>query len=173
MLRGEKVLKMVGQLFDDEAVLHKEKVNYKLPGGDKFDAHQDYAAGWWLYGQSNHISVLMCIDPANRKNGCLELVRARHKEGLFCPQWAPLSDEVCATMDWEVYETEPGDIVFFDAFVPHRSGPNNTDTRRRIVYATYSMKREGEWREKYFQDKRAALPPDIEREAGKEYKYRV
>lgn len=78
----------------EQAVMYKEKVNYKLPGGDKFDAHQDYAAGWWMYGQSNHISALMCIDPANVRNGCLELVRARHKEGLFCPQWSPLSDEV-------------------------------------------------------------------------------
>jgi predicted HD phosphohydrolase len=43
-LSKECVLKVVSQLFHEPAVLFKEKINYKLPGGAGFAAHQDSPA---------------------------------------------------------------------------------------------------------------------------------
>ncbi|MFQ5784526.1 MAG: phytanoyl-CoA dioxygenase family protein, partial [Alphaproteobacteria bacterium] len=53
----------VGQLLGEEAVLFKEKINFKFPGGDGFKPHQDSQAGWWNYG-SYYITAMVCIDEA-------------------------------------------------------------------------------------------------------------
>ena len=63
--------------------------------------------------------------------------------------------------------------MLFDSFAPHRSAPNMTDTRRRALYITYNRASEGDQRVRYFAKKRANFPPDIEREPGKTYKFRV
>jgi hypothetical protein len=57
--------------------------------------------------------------------------------------------------------------------VPHKSGPNLSSTKRRIMYLTYGKLAEGDWRNRYYEDKFKNLPPDVHREQGKEYKYKV
>ena len=128
---------------------------------------------WDQYGHSLYITVLISVDATTLANGCLEVVPGRHLEGLFGPKEAPIPDEVVATFDWEQVETAPGDIVFFDSYVPHRSGPNHTDQPRRVLYVTYNKLSEGEVRERYFADKRKSFPPDCERAAGRQYQYKV
>ena len=69
--------------------------------------------------------------------------------------------------------TAPGDVIFFDSFVPHGSYPNLSDARRRILYVTYNRAADGDHRDQYYADKRKNYPPDCEREPGKVYEYRV
>jgi hypothetical protein len=57
--------------------------------------------------------------------------------------------------------------------VPHASGPNRTDTPRRILYVTYALAAYGDHRARYFADKRRDFPPDIEREPSRTYTFRV
>ena len=52
-----------GQLLGEEAVLFKEKVNFKMPGGDGQKPHQDSQAGWDKYADF-YISALVSIDEA-------------------------------------------------------------------------------------------------------------
>jgi len=170
---GPKFLGMVSELFGEPACLFKEKVNMKLPGGGGFAPHQDVQAGWDMYGQTLHISVLVGLDPSTTQNGCLELVPAYHKKGLLGPMGSQIPEDVCAAMPWKPYPAAPGDIIFFDSYVPHRSGPNNTDKPRRALYITYNKISEGDYRFKYWEDKRKSFPPDIEREPGREYKYKI
>ncbi|MGQ0658040.1 MAG: phytanoyl-CoA dioxygenase family protein [Chromatiales bacterium] len=169
---SSKMMGSVGQLFGEPAVLFKDKINFKLPGGDGFKPHQDVQAGWDRYG-SLHISVLLCIDDATLENGCLELVRGYHNRGLVGSQWTPLTDEDMQGMQLEPCPTRPGDVVFFDSYAPHASGPNLTDQRRRLLYITYGKRAEGDRREQYYADKRKSYPPDCEREQGKQYVFRV
>jgi len=157
----------------EEAVMFKEKINYKLPGGGEFKPHQDAQAGWGQYGHTFHISVLITVDPSDMQNGCLEVVRGRHKDGLLGPEWAELGDEVVKEMKWEEVPTGPGDVLFFDSFVPHRSGNNLSSRPRRALYATYNKLSEGECRARYYQDKRLSFPPDIERDPNKVYVYKI
>ena len=63
--------------------------------------------------------------------------------------------------------------MFFDSFTPHRSAPNLTAAPRRVLYVTYNRASEGDHRAHYYADKRASYPPDIEREPGREYVFRV
>jgi hypothetical protein len=64
-------------------------------------------------------------------------------------------------------------VIFFDSFVPHASKPNLTDAARRILYLTYNLASLGDHRVRYYADKHASLPPDIERQKGKTYVFRV
>ena len=161
----------VGQLLGEEAVLFKEKINFKMPGGDGFKPHQDSQAGWDVYADF-FISVLVSIDAATPENGCLQICGGHHKRGLF-KSWEPLSDADMAGMEFVNVPTEPGDLVFFDCFAPHQSDPNLSDDIRRIYYATYNRKSAGDHLQQYYADKYKNYPPDIDRLAGKEYVYRV
>jgi hypothetical protein len=134
---GRKLRGSVAQLMGEEAVLFKEKVNFKLPGGDGFKPHQDIQAGWDTYS-SFHISVLVCIDEATIEKGCLELVAGFHDKGLVGEMWEPLSTAAMQGMRFQPVPTRPGDAVFFDSYAPHASGPNLTSQRRRVLYVTYN-----------------------------------
>jgi hypothetical protein len=173
LLTGDKLPVMCSDLFKQPAIMYKEKVNYKLPGGAGFAPHQDVAAGWWMYNQSLHVSCLVSIDPATVENGCLEVVAGRHRDGMLSPEWKEIPAETVAQMEWRMVPTEPGDVLFFDSYVPHRSAENNTNTSRRVLYVTYAKEAEGDWRDRYYQDKRANFPPDCERDPGKKYEYKI
>ncbi len=161
-----------GQLFGEPAVLFKDKINFKQPGGGGFEPHQDVQAGWSRYA-SLHITALLAIDQSTRANGCLEMAANFHGQRLIGAEWEPLTAEQLAGIDWVAIEAEPGDAVFFDSFVPHRSGPNHTGEQRRVLYYTYNRASEGDHLRQYYADKRKNYPPDVEREAGREYRYRV
>ena len=172
-----KIKSYCDQLFQEPAILYKEKVNFKLSGGGGFEPHQDHAAGWWLYGATYHISALISIDASDETNGALEIVAGEHNKGLLGKEWETIPDELVKQWEkeakWEMVKTQPGDVVLFDSFVPHRSGPNTSEKTRRIMYLTYGKSSEGDHREKFLADKRKNLPPDIERDPTKIYTYKV
>lgn len=161
----------VGQLLGEEAVLFKEKINFKMPGGDGFKPHQDSQAGWDKYTDF-FISVLVSIDEATLENGCLKMVSGHHDKGLF-RSWEPLTDADMDGMDFVPVPTKPGDIVFFDCYAPHASEANMSDKIRRIYYATYNRLSAGDFMTRYYDDKHQSYPPDIDRQADKEYVFRV
>ncbi len=166
---GGEIQRIASQLFDDEAVLFKDKINFKMSGGGGFRAHQDVQAGWNRYAKL-HITALVSIDAATIDNGCLEIASACHNKGLIGEAWKPLAEDA---LDYTSLTTDSGDAVFFDSFTPHRSKPNLTNKKRRALYVTYNAAVEGDHRRQYYADKRLGYPPDIEREANKEYVFRV
>ena len=157
--------------LEPELIKSLDKINFKMPGSDGFKAHQDVQAGWDRYA-SLHLTMLLSIDSATTDNGCLELVPGAHGRGQLGESWRPL-DDVSGDLHYAACPTEPGDAVFFDSFVPHRSAPNMTAQSRRLLYMTYNAQAEGDHREQYYADKRQSYPPDIERQAGRNYVYRV
>jgi hypothetical protein len=167
----ESLRQPVGQLFGEEAILFKEKINFKMPGGDGFKPHQDSQAGWNIYADY-FISILVSIDAATTENGCLQICSGNHKRVLF-KSWEPLSDNDIADMEFIDIPTEPGDVVFFDCFAPHKSNPNMSDKIRRIYYSTYNRKSAGDYQKQYYADKYKSYPPDIDRIIGKKYIFRV
>jgi len=169
LFSGGKMQGTTSRLFGEAAVLFKDKINFKLPGGDGFKAHQDVQAGWDRYA-SLHITALVSIDPSTAENGCLELAPRQHARGLLGEPWKPLEEDA---LDYVAVPTVPGDAVFFDSYAPHRSGPNTTQSARRVLYVTYNRLSEGDHRRQYYEDKRKSYPPDCERIPGKEYVFRV
>lgn len=167
---GSAVSTLLEVLLGEPAVIFKEKINFKLPGGQGFAPHQD-APAFASFDQSYHLTVMVSIDASTRANGCLEI--ADRPTGpnrlLAMKQDLTLTDEYTLAQSWRPIETSPGDLVIFDAYLPHRSGPNTTNNPRRALYSTYNLASEGNFRDAYFQAKREAFPPDVEREPGKQY----
>ena len=52
---------------------------------------------------------------------------------------------------------EPGDIVLFDSYLPHRSFTNASDTWRRSAYLTFNRAAEGDLHAAYYAKKREAF----------------
>ena len=172
LMDSEELRGTASALFGEPAILFKEKINYKLAGGDGFKPHQDQQAGWGRYSDL-FISVLVCIDPQTHENGCLKLVAGRGDKKLVGDEWRPLDQQQMDGMDFVPFLGEPGDVVLFDSFVNHGSDPNMTDKPRRALYVTYNKLSDGDHRAQYYADKRRSYPPDCEREDDKEYVFRV
>ncbi len=162
----------VEALLGAPAVLFKDKINFKMAGGAGFEAHQDQQAGWSTYAPL-FITALVSIDRATPENGCLEIADAERFSGLIGEEWKPLSPAQMAGLSMIPIPCEPGDVLFFDSYVPHASKVNTTERARRLLYLTYNAQSYGDHRARYFADKRANFPPDVERQPGAEYRFRV
>jgi hypothetical protein len=162
----------VGELLGEPAVLFKEKINFKMPGGGGFEPHQDQQAGWSVYAPL-FVTALVTVDAATEANGCLEMTSGPRRAALAGEEWRPLSPQEVSEALYAHVPTDPGDVLFFDSYAPHRSKPNLTAAPRRILYLTYNRAADGDHRARYFADKRADFPPDIERGPGETYRFRV
>jgi len=172
LITRRRMQQAVSDLFGEPAVLFKDKINFKLPGGDGFREHQDVQAGWDDYAKL-HITAMVAIDETNAENGSVEMIPGMHKQGLLGKMWAPLTDEDTAHAAYQPVHCKPGDAVFFDSYAPHRSLPNRTDQSRRVLYITFNAASEGDHRKQYYADKRKNYPPDIERDPDKNYAFKV
>ncbi|MSP66776.1 MAG: phytanoyl-CoA dioxygenase family protein [Alphaproteobacteria bacterium] len=160
-----------GRLLGAEAVLFKDKINFKMPGGDGFKPHQDSQAGWDTYAKT-FVSIAVAVDSSTQENGCLEVAAGHHRRGLF-DLWRPLSAEEMAGMEFQLCPMDPGDLVFLGSHTPHGSKPNFSAVCRRMMFLTYNRADEGDHRAQYYADKHKGYPPDIDREAGKSYVFKV
>jgi len=169
LIRDGALAHWVASLMGGPVALFKEKINFKMPGAPGFKAHQDQQAGWGRYAKL-FVTAMVAIDAATIENGCLEIVSGRHHEGLVGEEWKPLDE---AVLDLRPVPTAPGDVIFFDSFVPHASQANFTAQPRRILYLTYNLLADGDHRAQYHAEKYAAFPPDIERDGNTAYVFRV
>ena len=172
LITRRRMHQAVSDLFGETAVLFKDKINFKLPGGDGFKEHQDVQAGWDDYARL-HITAMIAIDETNQDNGSVEMIPGMHKQGVLGEMWAPLTDADTANASYEPVHCQPGDAVFFGSYAPHRSMPNKTEMARRVLYITFNAASEGDHRAQYYADKRRNYPPDIERDPHKDYAFKV
>ena len=143
-------------------LLFKDKINYKLPHGNGFAPHLD-APAYDHIGKIEHVTANIAVDPATAANGCLEVVPGSHRMDVDLAHGGRISDEWVEAheSEWVKVPMDVGDILVFGSHLAHRSGPNRTDRARAMVYATYAGKSDGvDLREKYYQHRRVAFPPD-------------
>jgi ectoine hydroxylase-related dioxygenase (phytanoyl-CoA dioxygenase family) len=174
LIRGGRLQRAVEHLLGGPAVLFKDKINFKMPGGEGFAPHQDQQAGWSAYAPL-FVTAMVAIDAATSDNGCLEIATPSRQTGLIGREWAPLTaGEMGAfALVMAPVPALPGDVLFFDSYVPHASKPNLSGSRRRALYLTYNRASDGDHRARYYADKRLSFPPDIERLPNVEYRFRV
>ena len=169
LLRAPALMTLLSSLMGEEAVLFKEKINFKLPGAAGFAPHQD-APAFASFGHRYHITMMIAIDDARIDNGCLEFAQPSEVGEILPPAAdGTIAPEVVNTLAWRPLEVDAGDVVFFDSYIPHRSPPNTSEDARRATYITYNRLAEGEVRERYFEEKRRAFPPECERVDGVDY----
>ncbi|WP_269570239.1 phytanoyl-CoA dioxygenase family protein [Legionella tunisiensis] len=87
LANGERTLQLVSQLMAEQAVIFKEKINYKFPGGGGFKAHQD-APAFISFDQRFHITMMLAIDDCTLENGCLQVVKGGANKPVILPQEA-------------------------------------------------------------------------------------
>ena len=169
LLNCAGVMNILEKLMGEPAVLFKEKVNFKLPGGAGFSAHQD-APAFVSFGHRYHITMLISVDDSNAENGCLEMsAPIPIYETLPQAEDGTIDREREAQMSWTPLPTQAGDIVFFDSYIPHRSQSNQSQSPRRALYVTYNRASDGRVRDDYYAHKRSVFPPDCERVPGVDY----
>jgi hypothetical protein len=172
LLRAGRLPAAVERLLEGPSVLFKDKINFKPPGGSGFELHQDQQAGWSAYAPI-FLTALISIDGSTEENGCLQIADMPRAQGLMGEEWKPLTKAELGSAGLVSVPTAPGDVIFFDSFVPHASQVNRSQDQRRILYLTYNRLSDGDHRAAYYRDKRQSFPPDVERVPGREYRFRV
>lgn len=91
------------------------------------------------------ISVMVALTPANRENGCLQVIKGSHKLGRVNHGFAGeqvgadmvMVENALKTMPLIYCELEPGDALAFHANLLHRSEANLSDQPRWSVISCY------------------------------------
>jgi ectoine hydroxylase-related dioxygenase (phytanoyl-CoA dioxygenase family) len=152
LVTGGVVIDVLAELFGEEPVLFKEKINYKQPGGGGFAPHQDATAYRFV---DHHISCMVPLDPATPASGCLYVAPGYEAGQLPTDRRGRIEDSAAAALDWRAVPLQPGDLLFFDSYTPHYSDTNTTQRPRRAAYLTYNAASLGDHRDRYYADKRA------------------
>jgi ectoine hydroxylase-related dioxygenase (phytanoyl-CoA dioxygenase family) len=152
LTRSEKMVNTVQQLLGNEAeVCHfHSKLMQKEPRvGGAWEWHQDY--GYWYKNQfmfpEKLISVMIALTPANKENGCLQVIKESHKMGRINHGFAgeqlgadmQMVNNALKTMELVYSELNPGDALFFHSNLLHRSEANKSDQPRWSIISCYSL----------------------------------
>ncbi len=149
-----KIRTAAGELLGEEALLYKEKINYKLVGGAGFAPHQDKPAYPFV---DKVLSVMVAVDDATVENGCLHVVDRLHREVLPQDDRGCIKTEVATTLNFHPMVLAAGETLFFDALTPHKSASNTSALPRRALYPTYNAASEGDLRTAYYEEKLKAF----------------
>ncbi len=172
-LDNRKIHKILYFLMNGKCILFKEKINFKPSGCRADKLHQDSQGGWNKYSKK-FISILVSIDKSTKTNGCLEFdISGKNKNRSIGKIFKPLKIQELHKPNFKNIELDPGDVVFFNHYIPHRSKPNKSNLNRSQLYVTYNLKKDGNFRKKYFKEKRISFPPNNERPEGKKFKYKI
>ncbi len=176
LLLGPKTIEYLTQLLGESPSLFKEKINYKWPGCRADKLHQDQAAGWNAYSDY-FITMCIAVDPNRKENAALRFMNSgNYEKKLMKDEWQPLSD--ASDLSWAddeyiMLEADPGDVIFFDCYVPHGSPANQSTSSRRNVYLTFNRRSDGDMRARYYEDKWSSYPPNDSDHARNADSFRV
>jgi 2-aminoethylphosphonate dioxygenase len=169
LLAGGRLLDLMGTCCGEPAVLFKDKINFKYPGGAGFTPHQDYPA-YVNFGVEHHATLMAPVDPFTLENGCLVLALDACERKILPqnPDGTVRADALAGLATTPLLAV-PGDVIVFDAWVPHWSGRNESTAPRRAYYMTFNPRSDGDHRAAYYERKRECFPPEYERQPGVDY----
>jgi len=151
LIRSERMVNSVHQLLgEDSAVCHfHTKLMQKEPRvGGAWEWHQDY--GYWYKNQFIYpdqlMSVMVALTPANKENGCLQVIKGSHKMGRVNHGFAgeqvgadmAMVNHSLKTMELVYCELEAGDTLFFHSNLLHRSEANLSEHPRWSLISCYN-----------------------------------
>lgn len=142
---ADELLNPIREVFGEDPCLCTDKINFKLSGGRGFYPHQDMSGVWSKY-VSHFLTAFIALDASDADNGCLQVAKGRHKEGMFGPFMKPMEEAHVNTMHFTNVPQQPGDVLFFDGYLPHQSAPNRTAHSRRVLLLTYTRSSDGDLR---------------------------
>jgi hypothetical protein len=169
LLTTGRVSDVLAECCGEPVVLFKDKINFKYPGGAAFTPHQDYPA-YVNFGVGHHLTLMVPVDPFTLENGCLVMaLDACERKILPQNPDGTVREDALAGLATVPLLAEPGDVIVFDAWVPHWSGRNESQAPRRSYYMTFNPAAAGDHRAAYYARKREYFPPEYERRPGVDY----
>lgn len=149
----------LGALFDDERLLDPvrrelgrsdvapftSKLNFKRAAeGSQFPWHQDYPYWYVAVGRqaADVVTAVVFLDDATAGNGALQVLPGSHRAGPVrrdpCDPTGFLADPAAIDAGGErTLEVPAGSVVWFGAFLVHRSSPNTSARHRRAVLLSW------------------------------------
>lgn len=152
LTRSEKMVTAVQQLLGEGAKVchfHSKLMQKEPKVGGAWEWHQDY--GYWYKNQfmfpDELISVMVALTPANKENGCLQVIKGSHKLGRVNHGFSgeqvgadmQMVNNALKTMELVYAELEPGDALFFHSNLLHRSEANLSDYPRWSIISCYNL----------------------------------
>ena len=149
--RSERVVRRVQDMLGESVYHYHSKLTAKEPfDGGAWEWHQDY--GYWYHNGCLYpkmASVMVALDRCTPENGCLQVIRGSHHAGRINHSrggaaggqvGAELArvDQLLTRHELVYAEMEPGDALFFDANLMHRSDQNRSPDRRWTLLFCYN-----------------------------------
>ncbi|QDU28255.1 Phytanoyl-CoA dioxygenase (PhyH) [Anatilimnocola aggregata] len=149
--RSPQIVDRLEQCLGGEVYLYHMKMMLKEPHvGGAWEWHQDY--GYWYNNGCLYpllASCLIAVNAHTRANGCLQVLRGSHllgriDHGKTGDQTGADLERVNAALerlDLVYCECAPGDAIFFDSNLLHRSDANTSDDPRWSLICCYNARR--------------------------------
>ena len=126
--------------------------------GGTWEWHQDYGY-WYQNGLLFPLlsSVMIAVDPARKSNGCLQVLKGSHlmgrlNHGITGEQAGADPEKVMIAekrLELVYCELEPGDVVFFDCNLLHRSDRNHSNQSRWTMICCYNAARNNPYKDSH------------------------
>lgn len=147
--KSERVVDGLEMILNDKPALYHTKFMQKEPKvGGAWEWHQDY--GYWYdngFLLPDMLSVMVAITRANDENGCLQVLKGSHKIGRI--NHGSTGEQVGAdmtrvnaaikSMELVYVELDPGDTLFFDGNLLHKSDSNKSEHARFSLISAYNL----------------------------------
>jgi hypothetical protein len=147
LLDDARLVEPMRDLIGDERIaLFTDKLNLKRPReGSRFRWHQDSPYWAHFFRELDRLpNVLLNLDDADERNGCLRVIRGSHRRGMLpgCEGEGRLGPLFTDPRAFDPAEQVPavapaGSLVFFSPHTVHGSEPNLSDASRRAIVLTY------------------------------------
>lgn len=167
LVQTTKLISNIENLVNHRVVRFKDKLNAKGPAGSGYAPHRDGCfwwtdqqgqrqPGWGAYCQS-FTSAAIALDSSTDKAGCIYVAPGQHV-GRTIEQFVELEyTEQYDRFKYQKCPMNPGDVLVFDAMLPHFSRQNRTKHLRRVLYITFNDEKEGNFESSYYIDKDFSL----------------
>ncbi len=157
--RCESVVNTAEEILGGEVYHYHSKMIMKdAKVGGAWTWHQDY--GYWY---ENGVlfplltSAYVAVDPATKENGCMQVIPHSHELGriehvLSGDQAGADKDrvaEILKRLPLLYVEMEPGDTLFFDCNLLHRSDQNLSENPRWSMICCYNAARNNPYKESH------------------------
>lgn len=130
----EKIVDVLSRVIGPGFFVRWDQCVRKVPGGVEFPWHQDNA---YSRLRDEHYQFWVALTDSTRENGGLSLQPGGTRERL--PHTWVGNHLVCTVKAGEevFIHAARGDVVVFSSFVPHHTGPNETDADRVAYVVEY------------------------------------
>lgn len=157
--RCERMVRSCEKILGGEVYHYHSKMIMKdARVGGAWTWHQDYGY-WYQNGVLMPLltSVFIAVDPSTKLNGCLQVIEGSHLCGridhILTGDQAGADrervEELLKRLPLVYVEMEPGDAVFFDCNLLHRSDQNRSDQPRWSMICCYNAARNDPYKESH------------------------